>query len=233
MPDAPFDALATLGDPTRRALYEYVVEQGDWVGREQAAEAVGIGRTLAAHHLDRLAAEGLVEVEFRRLGDRRGPGAGRPAKLYRRAPRLFEISLPPRRYELAARLLADAVDASRRDGVAVDEALERCARDAGRAMADEVRSGGPAPPEGEALRPAIDAELRSCGFEPEHDPSGAITLRNCPFHELARRHTELVCGLNLALLDGFVGSLRSAGLAARLDPGDNRCCVRLEPTAGS
>ena len=232
MPDDPFDALAVLGDLTRRALYEYVVEQGAWVGREQAAAATGISRTLAAHHLDRLAGEGLVEVEFRRLGDRRGPGAGRPAKLYRRASRRFEISLPPRRYELAARLLADAVDSSQREGVALEAALEHCARNSGRAMADEVRSGTPARSDGAALRPEIDAELRACGYEPEHDSSGAITLRNCPFHELARRHTELICGINLALLDGFVGSLPSAGLAARLDPDDNRCCVRLEPTAG-
>jgi predicted ArsR family transcriptional regulator len=229
MPDGPFDALAALGDPTRRALYEYVVEQGGWVGREEAAEATGIGRTLAAHHLDRLAADGLVEVDFQRTGDRRGPGAGRPAKLYRRASRQFEISLPPRRYELAARLLADAVDASQREGLNLDRALERGARRAGETLADEVRAGLPARPGRKSLRLAIDGRLRACGYEPVHDAAGAITLRNCPFHELARRHTELVCGLNLALLDGCVGSLPAARLSARLDPGDGRCCVRLEP----
>jgi predicted ArsR family transcriptional regulator len=233
MPGEPFDALAALGDPTRRALYEYVVEQGGWVGREQAADATGISRTLAAHHLDRLAAEGLLEVEFRRLGDRRGPGAGRPAKLYRRAARQFELSLPPRRYELAARVLADAVDSSQRDGVALAEALERGARRTGQAMADDVRAGGPGRSGRRALRLAIDAELKACGYEPEHDSAGSIALRNCPFHELARRHTDLVCGINLALLDGFVGSLPSARLAARFDPGEGRCCVRLEPASRS
>ena len=123
-PEQRLAAFAAFGDPTRRALYEYVAEHGGWVGREQAADAIGIGRTLAAHHLDRLAADGLVEVSYESAGERRGPGAGRPAKLYRRATQQFELSLPPRRYELVARLLADAVDSGRRDGIALDQAIE-------------------------------------------------------------------------------------------------------------
>jgi predicted ArsR family transcriptional regulator len=223
------EVFAALADPTRRALYQYVAEHGGWVGREPAADAVGIGRTLAAHHLDRLAADGLVEVTFQPAAERRGPGAGRPAKLYRRAPQQFELSLPPRRYELVALLLAEAVDSIRREGVGVDDALERSARRAGEAMATECRVELPRRAGRGQVRRAIAAELRSRGFEPVVAPSGAVTLRNCPFHELARRHTELVCGLNLALLDGLVGGLPAARLTARLDPGEDRCCVKLDP----
>jgi predicted ArsR family transcriptional regulator len=228
-PEQRLGVFAALGDPTRRALYQYVAEHGGWVGREQAADAVGIGRTLAAHHLDRLAADGLVDVAFQPATERRGPGAGRPAKLYRRAPRQFELSLPPRRYELIARLLAEAVDSSRREGMKLDQALERSARGAGEAMATECRVELPRRAGRGQVRTAIAAELRACGYEPVVVPSGAMTLRNCPFHDLAQRHTELVCGLNLAMLDGLLGGLPAASLTAVLEPGENRCCVVLEP----
>src|SRR3954451_24809447 len=78
-------AVGVLAEPSRRALYEYVVDQGTWVGRDQAADAIGAQRGIAAHHLDRLAEAGLLEIGYQRLGDRTGPGAGRPAKVYRRA----------------------------------------------------------------------------------------------------------------------------------------------------
>jgi predicted ArsR family transcriptional regulator len=230
-PEQWLGVFAALGDPTRRALYEHVAEHGGWVGREEAADAVGIGRTLAAHHLDRLAADNLVEVAYQPAGERRGPGAGRPAKVYRRASQQFELSLPPRRYELVARLLAEAVDSSRTDGIALDQALEQSAQRAGEAMAAECRVELPRRAGRERVRTAIAAELRSCGYEPVAVPSGAITLRNCPFHGLAQRHTELVCGLNRALLDGLVGGLPAARLIARLEPGDDRCCVKLDPSA--
>ncbi len=113
-PDGDLTAVAVLDDPVRRALYRHVVGAADAVGREDAAAAVGVSRSLAAFHLDKLAAAGLLAVEFRRPPGRRGPGAGRPAKLYRRADRQLDVTLPPRRYELAARILAAAVSANAR-----------------------------------------------------------------------------------------------------------------------
>jgi predicted ArsR family transcriptional regulator len=52
-------------------------------------------------------------------------------------------------------------------------------------------------------------------------------MANCPFHRLAVGHTELVCRLNYALLDGFVDSIAPDLLQARLEPGADRCCVTL------
>lgn len=88
--------LAALGDPSRRALYDFIVGAGCAVSRDEAAAAVGLERGTATHHLERLASDGLLQVEYRRLTGRQGPGAGRPAKLYRRADRQFDVSLPPR-----------------------------------------------------------------------------------------------------------------------------------------
>jgi predicted ArsR family transcriptional regulator len=230
-PAQPLAAFAAFGEPTRRALYQHIADHGGWVGREEAADAVGISRTLAAHHLDRLAADGLLDVDYQRTNDRRGPGAGRPAKLYRRAARQIALSLPPRRFELVARLLAEAVDTARQDNVDLTEALAHSARQAGEAMAAARATDLPRRTGSGRTRAAVADELQARGYEPVIAPSGAITLRNCPFHELAQRHIDLVCGLNLALLEGLVDGLPAARLVARLAPAPGRCCVTLDPTS--
>src|SRR3954452_16102013 len=120
--------IGALADDTRRGLYSYVASQPQPVGREQAATALGLAMHTANFHLDRMVAEGLLEVEYRRLSGRTGPGAGRPSKLYRRAAREFAVSLPPRRYDLVGDILAAAVTRAG-SGAALDDALEEAARE--------------------------------------------------------------------------------------------------------
>lgn len=227
------DVVRALAEPNRRALYEHVAATGDWVSRDQAAEAVGLERGTAAHHLDRLAAEGLLEVDYRRLSGRRGPGAGRPAKLYRRAPGELSVSVPPRDYGLAGRLLARAADRARTDSVDIVRALDDAARDEGRRLADEIDARSPGPDGGSvASRRGLVLDLLDRhGFEPRSDGDGGVVLRNCPFHQLAQQHRELICGMNHCLLDAAIERVGETGFVARLDPEDGRCCVRLRPTA--
>jgi predicted ArsR family transcriptional regulator len=210
-PEGPLAAVAALGDPLRRKLYRFVSGQDHAVGRDEAAEQTGVSRSAAAFHLDRLVADGLLEVEFRRLTGRQGPGAGRPAKLYRRARGEIAVSLPARRYALAAGLLAAAVSEASDTGNAVDVTLDRVARERG---ADLARSD-------DVLEALADA-----GYEPRVVPSG-IVLGNCPFHALVADHTRLVCTMNLRLLQGFTAALPEAGMHAELHPQEGFCCVRL------
>jgi predicted ArsR family transcriptional regulator len=227
------DALHSIGalsEPNRRALYDYVVEQRGWVSREQAAEALGLQRGIAAHHLDRLADDGLLEIDYRRLNNRRGPGAGRPAKLYRRAESEVGLSLPPRDYELAGRLLADAAERSRRDGTPIEESIEHAARDAGRALAAAAEGDTGAGAHDDARRARVVEVLRQRAFEPETRADGVTVLHNCPFHQLAQAHTELVCGMNLCMLDSFLTELGGLDLHAELEPEGGYCCVRIHPT---
>src|SRR5262245_1711741 len=100
--DDAIEAITLLDDPTRRRLYRLVAAAQGPVGRDEAARAAGVSRELAAFHLDRLVAGGLLHAGFRRLSGRSGPGAGRPAKLYRRADRELTVTLPARRYDAAA-----------------------------------------------------------------------------------------------------------------------------------
>jgi predicted ArsR family transcriptional regulator len=226
---AALTALSGLAEPTRRAVYNYVVSIGGWVGRDQAATSLGLERGTAAHHLDRLAADGLLDVEFRRLSGRRGPGAGRTAKLYRRSDCTFEVSLPQRDYELAGRLLAAAADTARERDVAIEVAIDGAARRQGRRLAERLlkqsRGSGVA-----GSRAAVLRVLAEQGYEPCSADDGTVTLRNCPFHQLAKEHTELVCGMNLSLLDALASGVPDGSLTASLEPAEGACCVRLHPT---
>jgi predicted ArsR family transcriptional regulator len=218
--NVPFEgelkAIAALDEPVRRDLYRYVVEQARAVGRAEAAEALGITRILAAFHLDKLVQEGLLEVEYRRLTGRTGPGAGRPSKLYRRAERQFDISLPPRQYELAARLFAQALD----DGLPLDTVATNFGARLGVEAGELERSGG-----ADSAMHGAALTLAQQGFEPFWDEEGTLRLRNCPFHALMLEHTSLVCGMNLAIMRGMVSGLQVNGVTAVLDPRPGACCV--------
>lgn len=216
---ADLTRLAVLQDPLRRRLYMFVAGQGEPVGRDAAAAAVGISRRLAAFHLDKIAESGLLDVSYRRLTDRRGPGAGRPAKLYARASDEVSVCLPPRDYELVAAVLAAA---AARLGDAGAAAVVDAARETGAALAGDHAPQASAATAGECL-----ADLLSClGYEPyvEH---GLIRLRNCPFHRAAARHRELICTANLHLLRGAIEQL-GAATTAELDPRRDECCVVLQ-----
>jgi predicted ArsR family transcriptional regulator len=215
--EARLEAVAALAEPTRRRLYDHVVRQPGPVSRDEAAAAVGVPRATAAFHLDRLADDGLLEVTRARRTGRSGPGAGRPAKLYRRPGTTVSVSLPERRYDLAGELLAAAVEEAERTGERPAAVLARRARAAG----EELGRGG------SAL-----AVLEGCGFEPRpagDGDEGAVVLANCPFHVLAAGHTELVCGMNVRLVEGVLAGAGEGRLVARLAPAEGLCCVRLEP----
>jgi predicted ArsR family transcriptional regulator len=205
--------LTTLTEPLRRALYLHVVARKSPVSRAQASAALGIPRTVAAFHLDRLVEAGLLQVSHGRTSGRRGPGAGRPAVLYSRADRQHELSIPARSYALAARLLADAVDEAGADRL-LQAAAEREGERQGRAEA--------APGSGEL--DAVAAALERRGYEPDREED-RLWLRNCPFHELSGANPPVICGMNLALLTGLVRGLGAGGLDARVHPGPGRCCV--------
>jgi predicted ArsR family transcriptional regulator len=228
-PDAFADqvaAIAVLAEPVRRDLYLYVAAQPDPVSRDQAAAGLHIARHTAKFHLDKLVEEGLLEVEFRRLSGRAGPGAGRPAKLYRRAPGERAVSLPDRTYQLAGQLMAQAIEDSTQTGTPVIEALHRAAADQGNALGDQTRQAAGPRPTHEKLVAATCTTLADQGYEPRRHQH-TVTLTNCPFHALATEHTQLVCGMNLALIDAFLARLDEGKLTAQLDPAPDRCCVVL------
>jgi predicted ArsR family transcriptional regulator len=207
------DALASLTDRVRRQAYQVVADGAGPVGRDEVAEALGVGRTLAAFHLDKLVAAGLLEVSYARRSGKTGPGAGRPAKLYQVAKAEHAVSVPPRAYQAAAELLAEALEQA-----GAEETLYRVAQRHGRrvpACAD------------------VTQLLAGQGYAPAPGGPDRIELRNCPFHRLAERFPPVICGMNLAMVTGL---LAGAGLAdewaARMDAAPGRCCVTVSRSAG-
>jgi predicted ArsR family transcriptional regulator len=222
--------LAGLGDPLRRSLYRFVAEQGIPVSRDQAAHAVGISRPLAAYHLDKLVDDGLLEARYLRRGSRQGPGAGRPAKHYVRADRQIEVSLPARRYAVLAELLAGAVEADQ-TGTA-QAALDRAASALGTELGTEAATQVPADGDPAQVLAALRQALASRGYEPYEDAGGTVRLRNCPFDRIAAHHRRLVCGANLALLQGLTDQVAGdLPIRAVLDPQPGTCCVALATTS--
>lgn len=209
--------IGALADETRRALYEYVVAQAEPVSRDQASSALGLAPHNVYFHLDKLVDEGLLEVEFKRLSGKTGPGAGRPSKLYKRADRQFSVSLPERRYDLVGDILAAAVSRAA-EGEPLDDALADCARDEGLELGRSVDAVG------EVDLSTLAEVLGSQGYEPRVDDE-SVVLANCPFDVLARKHTQLVCGLNKAYVQGVADGLGCDNVTACLEPAEGRCCV--------
>lgn len=227
---ADIEAAALLAEPVRGSLYRWVVDTGRAVGRDEAAAAVDVSRALAAFHLDRLVRAGLLVAEFRRLSDRSGPGAGRPAKLYRRGPREVVVSLPERRYEIAAHLFAQTIE--QLDGPLPLDTLRARSREAGELAGTAARRHAGRRPSQRRLHAALLTALAERGYQPR-EAQGEIRLGSCPFRALVDGHRELICAANLALAEGLIGALGERTVVARLDPQPDHCCVVLEGAAGA
>ncbi len=218
-------AIGSLQEPVRRSLYRYVVAQPGDVSRDQAAEGVGVQRNLAAFHLDKLVEAGLLEVTFRRLTGRTGPGAGRPAKLYRRSSSEHAVTVPPRHYDLAAQLLAEAVEEAG-DAPARD-ILGAVANRRGRRIGAELRTAAGSRAGRERRMETLADALAGHGYEPRRE-GPVLRLSNCPFHALAEGHRAMVCAMNLSLLEGVIEGMGGDDLTARPDPPEpGECCVSV------
>lgn len=205
--------LVLLSDDVRRRLYEFVAARGDSVTREEVATAVGISRSLAAYHLDKLAAGDLLDVTFARPDGRTGPGSGRPAKRYSRSRRELAITVPSRNYSLLAKLLATAADAAPSDEFRA--ALAAASMQEGTTLGEHTGD--------------LTTALTTAGFEPKNAPGEDIILRNCPFDSIAQEHSDLACNLNHAFVRGALQGVHADPDRAELSPGCDRCCVVIHP----
>ena len=225
--DRNVTGIGVLADPVRRRLYEFVCSSDQPVSRDHAAHAVGIARHKAKFHLDRLEAAGLLEADYVRLTGRSGPGAGRPAKRYRRGRKEFAVTLPARDYEFAGHIMADAISEATRTGAPITEAISKAASVRGAALAANADH----PSEADGAVELVVRILSKRGYEP-HRTDHAIVMANCPFHALAAEHTELVCRMNHSMLAAFVDAIAPGLLEASLEPAAKRCCVTLTARSG-
>lgn len=220
--------VAVLEDDLRRRIYAFIRRARRPVNREEVASDAGISWRLAAFHLEKLLDRGLLKAHFARPPGRSGPGAGRSAKYYEPSDIEVAISLPERRYDLAGRLLLEAIQAEG-PGESARETALRVAGKHGSELGEEVRRTRGLRRRSGAERTLAVAEsvLEDHGFEPYRDQPEVVALRNCPFHSLATIAPDLVCEMNRSFIDGMLRGMGNENVQAVLacKPGD--CCVSL------
>jgi predicted ArsR family transcriptional regulator len=137
----------------------------------------------------------------------------------------IRISIPPRQHDLLAEILLRTVLSG---GDGARHSAARLAGQQGQAIGaaerERLRPGRLGAERGLTLASSV---LARYGFEPDREAAGCVRLRNCPFHPLAARATELVCGLNHAFLGGLLSGLEAGQVRAVLEPQAGECCVAL------
>lgn len=229
--DADVEAVAVLADDLRRRMYGFIRRAHRPVTREEAASDAGISAKLAAFHLDKLVAAGLLRARYESPAG--GPRkVGRKPKVYEPSSAAIRISIPERRPDVLAEILADAVLTEEPGEPALAAAL-RAARSRGERLGaaerTRVRPGRLGPERSLTLS---EGTLEQHGFEPDRLGPTELRLLNCPFHPLAQRSPELVCRINHAFLDGFLAGLGTNGIDAVLAPRPGQCCVELRAAGG-
>ncbi len=198
LPSSP-DARV-LADERRRAIYQHVCRNHGPVTVNEVADTFAIHRNAAKHHLDRLLEAGLLRAEFKRVNGRRGPGAGRPSKLYSPTDVEVSFSVPERHYDLLAHLLLQALTQG--------ADLETVGARFGRGLAESTTTKDPAG--------GVREILERLGFRPniETDAQGSmwITTENCPFGWVAMEAPQgEVCRLDRAIISGVLDGLGCPG----------------------
>jgi predicted ArsR family transcriptional regulator len=205
-------------------MYTYIRQADSPVTRDEAAAAVGISRKLAAFHLDKLVAAGLLRASYARpAGLRR---AGRTPKAYEPSGADLHLSIPQREHALLAGILVDAVSGASAED-ASQAALRVAAQHGSELGADERGRMRPGRLGAERALTVACGVLERHGFEPVRAEPTRVWLRNCPFEPLAARAPDLVCGINQAFLAGFLDGLGATTTTAVLAPRPGACCVEL------
>lgn len=218
--------VGVLDDDLRRRMYLFIRGLGRPVSRDEAAEHVGISRKLAAFHLDKLLAHGLLVAHYARPAGRIGSGAGRSSKLYEASDLEIDVSIPERRYDVVGEIMVAAL--AQDSDEPARKVAKRIAYEKGRAIGAEVKDElRLRPPGNERALSVAEETLSGYGFEPYRESEGTISLRNCPFHSLARQAPDLVCGLNREFIDGMLRGLGNESVEAALEPKPGACCVKL------
>jgi predicted ArsR family transcriptional regulator len=224
-------AVAVLGDDLRRRMYAFIRRSDRPVTRDEAAASVGISRKLAAFHLDKLVAAGLLTAGYANLsGVRR---VGRTPKVYEAADVDVRVGIPQREHGILADILIDAV-LTETGGESARQAALRVAVDRGRRLGESERDQArPGRLGAERALTCAGEVLERHGFEPVRDAPTLLRLRNCPFHPLAAKAPDLVCAINHAFLTGLLAGLNARTVHATLAPRPGACCVELGAGTGT
>lgn len=196
----PLDRLAAAGDPQLRRVLLYTRGQRDSFTAHDAALALGVHYNVARSRLDRLAEAGFLAVTLERRSGQRGPGAGRPAKVYSVAPELEGVEFPDRRLAELIGVLVEKLPARVRA-----RALREAGQDFGRSLASAA--GLKAAANVPAGLERVCEALGSLGFQVSVDSlegdRAILATPTCPLRPLVVKHPE-VHGIDHGMWAGLI-----------------------------
>lgn len=207
----------------RRRLLAILRGAGEPLDAQQLARATGQHVTTVRFHLDVLTRESLV-----RQFQQPPRGRGRPRIGYSAVQRSVG-------YQDLAQVLADQLGSDPRRRA--DAAMA-----AGRAWGAKLETLDEPIENLEDARSLIATEMSELGFAPEREtgpePDGQAIIRmtGCPLRELARTHSEVVCGVHLGLLrEALDRNGAQDTVTVQLHPfvGPELCVARLEAVKDS
>ena len=203
-----------LGDPTRHAIFEYVVESAEAVDVAELTAHFGLNHNAIRQHLAKL-----VDAQLVTEGRARGGGRGRPKLLYRLDPGAesrWGVTGP---YERLSVLLAEIL----RTG---DSAYEVGKRSVGRPRQSLAVDDDP-------VSFVVDAMERQ-GFDPEvRNARGRrvdVVLRHCPFESAVLSDPDTICDLHLGIAEGVAELTADRVVVDELiahDPRRANCRIRM------
>jgi predicted ArsR family transcriptional regulator len=219
MPDTKaLEVHKALADDTRFRLYRYVGLAGRPVSVREMSRRLSLHPNTLRPHLRRLEEAGLVTREVRKTA-----AVGRPQTLY--SVREAEAE-GGRDYRLLAEMLCGLV----RGPKAMTQAQD-LARQWGSYL---VAQGGPKPG---ARLPArrnlaiLQEAMARAGFEPrfrrEAGDGIEVSMRNCPFRDLADDYRDLVCTLHRGLVEGMLAGLKPPLAVREFKPFAERGICRM------
>ncbi len=209
-----------LAAQSRVRILEFLHREGRALDTSELSALVGLHPSTIRFHLQALEGAGLVQRRTERLGR-----PGRPHVAFAAAAE------PPSRsaggFELLSRILASSLSGKVQDPA---DLAREAGQAWGRTIAEErrapLRPGG-----GEAMR-TLATMLEDLGFAPEIETDGpvaAISLRRCPFGEVAEADPGVVCSVHFGLMQGALAAwragLRVDGLEPFVEP--DRCRARF------
>ena len=220
-----WDLAGVLSESTRRRVFDLVRAAAAPLTRDEVAARAGINRRLAVFHLDRLVTAGLLVVDFARpAGNRGGPGSGRPSKRYAPADIQLDVSLPPRHYDVVARVLTAGITTRPHDAqTGVLEQAHAVGYETGE------RRQVPAGATISQRTAAMCDSLSTVGYEPSRaeDEPNTITLTNCPFRKVADLNPSLICGMNESFVNGLLDGTNARPANIIFEPNPPCCCVTI------
>lgn len=198
VPTEVLEIAKALGEETRFDIFRRIASSSEPLSVKELVSQLGMHHSAIRIHLNKLQDAGLIYAKKRHM-----PGVvGRPQLAFLPSAQALSITLPPRNYELLARLAMDLASAHEDAESPEDFGVQwgrGYMRESGR-FAD-----GPVPLD-DAVH-ALMVELRQLGASGNVSRVAEgyqILETNCVFAELAADHAPLVCSLHQGVMRGML-----------------------------